>query len=114
LRTTTLKDGSSLGWRNSGLPYHSPHKFRHGFAVYALKNTKDVPALKAVSQNLMHENLSVTDGIYGILSENDVRDRIATLGTTKDNECELNSVLLADLLRKLLNQISLPYINNIL
>ena len=62
------------------MPYHSPHKFRHGFAVYALKNAKDIPALKAVSQNLMHSNLSITDGVYRILSEVDVRDQIKELG----------------------------------
>jgi hypothetical protein len=45
-----------------------------------LKNAKDVSALKAVSQNLMHENLSITDGVYGILSETDVRQQIADLG----------------------------------
>jgi site-specific recombinase XerD len=57
-----------------GLPYHSPHKFRHGHAVYALKMAKKgVFALKAVSQNLMHENLSITDGIYGIMAETDVK-----------------------------------------
>jgi len=37
-----------------GLPYHSPHKFRHGNALYSLKIAKDIQALKAVSQNLMH------------------------------------------------------------
>ena len=63
-----------------GLPYHSPHKFRHGHAVYALKNAKDVPALKAVSQNLMHANLSITDGVYGILSETDIKKQIISLG----------------------------------
>ena len=62
------------------LPYHSPHKFRHGHAVYALKLAKDVPALKAVSQNLMHSNLSITDGVYGILSDIDVKGQIASLG----------------------------------
>jgi integrase len=47
-----------------GLPYHSPHKFRHGNAVYSLKQAKDIASLKAISQNLMHSNLSITDGIY--------------------------------------------------
>jgi hypothetical protein len=56
-----------------GLPYHSPHKFRKGNAVYALKLAKDIAALKAVSQNLMHSNISIADGVYGILSDNDVR-----------------------------------------
>ena len=45
-----------------------------------LSNAKDVSALKAVSQNLMHENLTITDGVYGILSDSDVRKRIAELG----------------------------------
>jgi integrase len=71
-------------WLNRlGLEYHSPHKFRHGHAVYALKNAKDIPTLKAVSQNLMHANLSVTDGVYGILSDIDVKDKISTLGKNK-------------------------------
>lgn len=59
--------------------YHSPHKFSHGHAVYALTMAKDVAALKAVSQNLMHENLAVTDGVYGILSERDVGAQIRGL-----------------------------------
>jgi hypothetical protein len=62
-----------------GLSYHSPHKFRHGHAVYALKMAKDVSALKAVSQNLMHENLTITEGVYGILSDNEVRKQIIAL-----------------------------------
>jgi len=41
---------------------------------------KDIAALKAVSQNLMHSNLSITDGVYGILSEIDTRERILGLG----------------------------------
>jgi len=28
----------------------------------------------------MHENLAITDGVYGILSDNDVRYEIADLG----------------------------------
>lgn len=63
-----------------GLPLHSPHKFRHGNAVYALKLAKDIATLKAVSQNLMHSNISITDGVYGILSDTDVREEIGRLG----------------------------------
>jgi len=73
------------------LPYHSPHKFRHGHAVYTLKNAKDVPAVKAVSQNLMHENLAITDGVYGVLSDNDVKRQIGRLGqsSTPENDNDL-------------------------
>ena len=84
------------------LPYHSPHKFRHGHAVYALKNAKDVPALKAVSQNLMHSTLSTTDGIYAILSDLDVRKQIAGLG--KAIETSENKDELIELLKQVLKQ----------
>jgi integrase len=63
-----------------GLPYHSPHKFRHGHAVYSLKQADNVGDLKAISQNLMHSNLAVTDGVYAILSDEAVRERIEKLG----------------------------------
>jgi len=41
---------------------------------------KDIAELKAVSQKLMHTNISTTDGIYGILSETDIKAKIANLG----------------------------------
>jgi len=76
------------------LPYHSPHKFRHGHAVYALQNSKDVADLKAVSQNLMHSNLSITDGVYGILSTADVGRKIAGLGIkAKANNISKNDLV---------------------
>ena len=68
------------------LPYHSPHKFRHGFAVYTLKLAKDIGELKAISQNLMHANISITDGIYGMLSDIDVKNRITGLNENKGND----------------------------
>jgi hypothetical protein len=50
-----------------------------------LKQSKDVADLKAVSMNLMHSNLSVTDGVYGILSTADMGKRIAGLGKQMNN-----------------------------
>jgi len=61
------------------LPYHSPHKFRHGFAVFALKHADNIGQLKAISQNLMHANISITDGIYGGLSDSDINEQITSL-----------------------------------
>lgn len=85
------------------MTYHSPHKFRHGHAVYALKMAKDISALKAVSQNLMHGNLSITDGVYGILSETDVGQQIATLGddVAKREDVQELRLLVSRLLVKL-------------
>ena len=62
-----------------GLPYHSPHKFRHGFSVYAIKHAKNMSDMKAISQNLMNANISITDGIYGGLSDTDVKHQITSL-----------------------------------
>ena len=59
--------------------YRSPHKLRHGHAVYALGLARDVADLKAVSQNLMHRDLETTDGIHGILPDGDVMERIGGL-----------------------------------
>lgn len=63
----------------AGIPYRSPHKLRHGFAVYALKRARTVAQMKAVSQNLMHSNMGITDGIYGKLVDDDVKDIITGL-----------------------------------
>lgn len=96
-----------MGYRGPGVgvasQHHSPHKFRHGHAVYALKMAKDVSALKAVSQNLMHKNLSITDGMYGVLSEIDVRQQIASLGKGVANSEDLQELrsLVSRLLVKL-------------
>ncbi len=86
-----------------GLLYHSPHKFRHGHAVYAHSRAKDVPALKAVSQNLLHENLSIADGVHGVLSETDVRQQIATPGNGVANSEDVQELrsLVSRLLAKL-------------
>jgi integrase len=85
-----------------GLINHSPHKFRHGFAVYCLQNAQDMGDFKAISQNLMHANLSITDGIYGIFSQEEIKNRITGLNNYSEkkmfSDYELNklAVLVAD------------------
>ena len=64
----------------NGLPHHSPHKFRHGLAAYSLKQANTITDLKAISQNLNHASINTTDQIYSILSEDDVKERIAGFG----------------------------------
>jgi len=63
----------------AGLPYKSPHKFRHGHAVYALQHAQTMADYKAVSMNLMHDDIRVTDSIYAPLAGNEVQQRIARL-----------------------------------
>jgi hypothetical protein len=70
-----------------------------------LKNSKNIHALKAVSQNLMHENLSITDGVYGILSKTDVKNEMAALGIDVSNGNEVQE--LQSLIRRLLTSLEI-------
>ncbi|HML40391.1 MAG TPA: site-specific integrase [Bellilinea sp.] len=63
----------------AGVEYLSPHKLRHGFSVYALKRATTPAQMKAISQNLMHANMGITDGIYARMVGNDVKDIISSL-----------------------------------
>ena len=65
--------------KKAGIPYLSAHKFRHGHAVHALKKATSMAQMKAISQNLMHSNMGITDGIYGRLVNNDVKDILQDL-----------------------------------
>jgi hypothetical protein len=42
------------------LPYHSPHKFRHGHIQYGAAHSKTVADFKAVSMNVMHAIMDIT------------------------------------------------------
>lgn len=63
-----------------GLTYHSPHEFRHGHIHYGIKNAKDMADFKAVSMNVMHSNMQITDAIYIRLAEREIKGRIDSLG----------------------------------
>ena len=91
-------DRAMLGRRNAiehdvrlvcgltGVPYLSPHKLRHGHVVYALKQARNMAELKAISQNVMHASVTITDQIYGGLTNDDVRQIIAGLGAPREKE----------------------------
>jgi integrase len=83
----------------AGVEYKSAHKFRHGHAVYALKNCKTMEQFKSVSQNLMHANVGITDGIYGNLVEDDVHKTIMGLGGNKPADTDLQAAF-EEMIRK--------------
>lgn len=78
-RRVTLAKNIKKLFAKAALTPLSPHKFRHGHANYVINKARDVGDLKALSQNLMHANLAVTDSIYSILSLEEVRDRFIAL-----------------------------------
>ena len=47
------------------LPYYTPHSFRRLNVEYARKFAGDMEVYSAVSQNLGHSNIGITDGGYG-------------------------------------------------
>jgi len=79
----------------ANLPYHSPHKFRHGHIQYGLANSKSIADYKAVSMNVLHSSMEITDQFYSNLNDGEVQNRIGSLG--KNNKIDdLNDRELAD------------------
>lgn len=76
------------------LPYKSAHKFRHGHAVYGLQHAQTMADYKAVSMNLMHEDIKITDEIYAPILSHEVQLRISRLGNqpTDPDENRLESL----------------------
>lgn len=72
----------------AGLPYKSAHKFRHGHAVYGLQHAQTMADYKAVSMNLMHEDIKITDEIYAPILSNEVKDRISRLNTQPSSQSD--------------------------
>jgi integrase len=67
-----------------GLKYHSPHKFRHGHIHYAMSHCKTIEEYKAVSLNVMHSSMEITDQFYSVLNDDQIHQRINKLGSNID------------------------------
>lgn len=82
-RRMALSQGMRELCAMAGVEYKSPHKLRHGHGVYGVKVAKTVAELKVISQNLMHSNIGITDGIYGKLAEDDMAAIIGSMTPDK-------------------------------
>ncbi|HRQ23284.1 MAG TPA: hypothetical protein PLF42_07635, partial [Anaerolineales bacterium] len=49
--------------------HKSPHKYRHGYAIYGLQHCQTMAQYHALSRNLMHANIAITDERYVHLEE---------------------------------------------
>lgn len=63
----------------AGVRYRGVHQIRHGHATYAMALCRDVADYKAVSLNLMHDDITTTDRIYAEMKGSDVKRRIEAL-----------------------------------
>lgn len=66
----------------ANVPVLSAHKLRHGFGRYGVRHARTMEEMKVVSQNMMHENIGITDGLYGVLPEDNMRQVISTFVQT--------------------------------
>jgi integrase len=82
-RVTLARRNLKAWLTKAGLPYHSPHKFRHGHIHYGNTHARTIEDFKAVSMNVMHSNMKTTDEFYSNLNDAAVRSRISALGTAK-------------------------------
>lgn len=70
--------------KRTKIEYKSPHKIRHGYGVYGVKHAQTVEELKAISQNMGHESLSITDRLYSQLAGNEVKRVVVGLSRKQE------------------------------
>lgn len=92
----TLVRKNLRAWMDKvGLPYHSPHKFRPGHVHYAMARAKTIEDYKAISLNVMHANMEITDQFYSVLNDNQVNERISSIGKVETPKEAIDQGLLA-------------------
>lgn len=87
---------------NTEVSFLSAHKLRHGHAVFGIKNAQNIKELKAISQNMMHSSIIITDSIYGNLTGDDFTETISGIGnknTSTQDEKEISYDLVRAILK---------------
>lgn len=98
--TFTAKGVEPIFWKNAGamrkifkdrakqtgVEYFSPHKFRHFAISQASKFANNAEELKAVSQNVGHENLTTTFFGYGAVDNFRVKEIISGMNFEKKSK----------------------------
>ena len=64
----------------AGVRYRRPHDIRHGHATYAITQCNDMATYKAISINLMHGSITITDQVYVNMAAADVKRRVESIG----------------------------------
>lgn len=80
---------------HENLPYHSPHKFRHGHIHYGLAHAKTAADVKAVSLNVLHGDTKTTDIFYSSFKGDELKNRISSLN--KGDKAENNQGIINEL-----------------
>jgi integrase/recombinase XerD len=64
---------------SAGLQYYKPHSFRHACAQHGIRSCQSPEQVKALSQNLGHEDVATTLTSYGTLDPYRVRDVVESI-----------------------------------
>lgn len=97
---TPVRDIFKTAFQVAGLPYYSPHTFRHMLVQIAYHRRLPAQNLKAWSQNLGHESLLTTLTSYGTIALEE-QGRLISEGNLEDNDSEImrDAVEIARMLR---------------
>lgn len=79
LHRESLARKNLTAWmKKNHLKYHSPHKFRHGHIQYGLAHSTSHADYKAVSMNVMHSSIQITDQFYSNITDEEIKRRISS------------------------------------
>lgn len=80
-RNHAINDQFGVMYEKAGMKdkYKSPHKYRHGHAVYGISRCKNMAEYQSISRNLMHSNLAITDKIYAVIERDERRNIISKM-----------------------------------
>ena len=78
-RRSLLNRQLKLWLKSHDLPDYSPHKFRHGHVHYGMQHSQTIADYKAVSMNVMHSSMEITDEYYSVLNDSEQQNRIKNL-----------------------------------
>ncbi|MBK7142272.1 MAG: tyrosine-type recombinase/integrase [bacterium] len=67
--TGSIRDILKLRAHRAGLAYYYPHSFRHAHVHLAMRSARSAEEIRAISQNIGHENIGTTLITYGKLDE---------------------------------------------
>lgn len=91
--TTPVREIFKRAFHAVSLPYFNPHSLRKTIGLYAIEHCTPLE-IKAVSQNIGHDNVLTTLTSYAYLNENKRRETIQRIGTASNELAHVPSELL--------------------
>jgi site-specific recombinase XerD len=88
--TGSIRDILKSRALKAGLAYYYPHSFRHAHVHLAMRSARSAEEIRAISQNIGHENIGTTLTTYGKLDEYRVGEVVRQLHLRADDSEDLS------------------------